>query len=121
VEGAFPYGRPVVLGTISTDSQQYNATGQSGLNQLPLIGGAFGKSVDQNAVSDTLVLGVLSVPVAFHGSHERRVLDAMQTMGVQITPHPIIKRRKILYQAPDLAEFLQNFLKEHSPFANRQG
>lgn len=121
VEGAFPYGRPVVLGTISTDSQQYNATGQSGLNQLPLIGGAFGKSVDQNAVSDTLVLGVLSVLVAFHGSHERRVLDAMQTMGVQITPHPIIKRRKILYQAPDLAEFLQNFLKEHSPFANRQG
>jgi hypothetical protein len=120
VEGAFPYGRPVVLGTISTGSQQYNATGQSGLNQIPLIGGAFGKSVDQNAVSDTLVLGVLSVPAAFHGSHERRMLDAMKTMGVQITRHQTIKRRKILHQAPDIAEFLGNFLRKHSPSTENQ-
>lgn len=120
VEGAFPYGRPVVLGTISTDSQQYNATGQSGLDQLPLIGGVFGKSIDQNSVSDTMVLGVLSVPAAFHGSHERRVLDALQTMGIEVTPHHTINRRKILHLAPDLAEFLPDFLESHSPDAMKQ-
>ncbi|MGB5948719.1 MAG: hypothetical protein WBG82_05315 [Parvibaculum sp.] len=113
ITGYFPYGKPIVLGTISSGTQKYDATGQSGLNRIPLVGGAFGKSEDRISASDTMVIGVLSEPTAFHGSRERRVLEAMRSMGVKIAPESAIERRKDLHRAPDIHTFGLGFLKAH--------
>lgn len=115
IAGYFPYGRPVVLGTIANTSRQHTGSGQSGLDRIPLVGGAFGQSDDQIATSDTLILARLSVPAAFHGSHEQRVLEAMRTMGVDVRAHDMITRRRIVHLAPDLAAFLPAFLKAGAP------
>ena len=114
ITGYFPYGKPIVLGTIASGTQKYDATGQTGLNRVPLVGGAFGKSEDRISASDTMVIGVLSEPAAFHGSHEKQVLEAMRSMGVKTTPHETIERRRILYQAPDIYAFGLKFLKAHA-------
>lgn len=113
ITGFFPYGRPVVLGTISSGTKEYNASGQTKLDHLPIVGGAFGKSEDQVSMSDTLVLGVLSEPVSFHGSHERRVLDAMKAMGVPVRVHETVNRRRILHRAPDVSGFGTEFLRTY--------
>ncbi len=112
VSGHFPYGRPVVLGTISNGRQQHDSAGQSGLRRVPGIGGAFGSSREETASSETLVLGVLSEPAVFRGSHEMRVLEAMRTMGVATPEYASIRRRQVLYQAPDVSGFLAAFLRE---------
>lgn len=114
ITGYFPYGKPIVLGTISSGTQKYDATGQSGLNRIPIIGGAFGKSEDRVSASDTMVIGVLSEPTAFHGSREKRVLEAMRSMGVRIAPENAIERRKDLHQAPDLYAFGLGLLRAHA-------
>jgi len=110
IAGHFPYGKPVVLGKLSNGSQKYDDSGQVGLRRTPMVGGAFGASREEVTTSETLVLGVLSEPAAFRGSHERRVLDAMRTMGVDTPEYTTIERRKILYRAPDVTGFLLDFL-----------
>lgn len=114
VTGNFPYGRPVVLGTLSNGTQKYDGSGQVGLRRIPGVGGAFGESRDEVTTSETLVLGVLSEPAAFRGSHEARVLEAMRGLGVKTPEYETIRRRRILHQAPDLSGFLSAFLKEQS-------
>jgi len=111
VYGHFPYGQPVVLGTIIDGSQTHTGSGQSGLRRVPGIGGAFGQSIRQTATSETLVLGVLSEPAAFRGSHEKRVLEAMQAMGVKTKEYTSIKRRKILHEAPAIDVLLTGLLR----------
>lgn len=111
IAGYFPYGRPVVLGTIANTTQQHTGSGQSGLDRIPLLGGAFGQSDDQTVTSDTLILARLSVPAAFHGSHEQRVLEAMRGMGVEVAAHDTILRRRIVHLAPDPMDVLPAFLK----------
>jgi len=110
--GHFPYGQPVVLGKLSNGSQKYDDSGQIGLRRPPLIGGAFGASREEVATSETLVLGVLSEPAAFRGSHEKRVLDAMRAMGVKTPGYDTIQRRKIVNQAPDVAGLMLGFLEQ---------
>jgi tetratricopeptide (TPR) repeat protein len=122
IYGHFPYGQPVVLGTITDGSQSYTGSGQSGLRRVPGIGGAFGQSSRQTATSETLVLGVLSEPAAFRGSHEKRVLEAMQAMGVTTKDYTSIRRRKILHNAPDMDMLLTGFLKaERKKLRDRGG
>jgi len=111
IYGHFPYGQPVVLGTITDGSQTYTGSGQSGLRRVPGIGGAFGQSSRQTATSETLVLGVLSEPSVFRGSHEKRVLEAMRAMGVKTRDQPNIRRRKILHDAPAIDTLLTGLLK----------
>ncbi|WP_372024951.1 hypothetical protein P7L70_26105 [Tistrella mobilis] len=111
ITGYFPYGRPVVLGTIANTTKQHTNSGQTVLDRIPLVGGAFGQSDTQLATSDTLILARLSVPSAFHGSHEQRVLDAMRGMGVEVMGYDMIERRRIVHLAPDLLDFLPAFLK----------
>jgi hypothetical protein len=110
VTGNFPYGRPVVLGTLSNGSQKYDSSGQVGLRRIPPIAGAFGESRDEVTTSETLVLGVLSEPAVFRGSHEARVLEAMRSMGVKTPKYDKIERRRIVHLAPDVAGFLAEFL-----------
>lgn len=117
VSGHFPYGRPVVLGTISGGTQSHNGAGQKALRRLPLIGGGFGESRDEVSSSDTLVLGVLSEPSAFRGSHEQTLLAAMAALGVATPTYSEIRRRKIIYQAPDVMDFLPDFLRQLAPAA----
>lgn len=112
VAGHFPYGRPVVLGTLSNGSQKYDSAGQIGLRRIPGVGGGFGKSNEEVSSSDTLVIGVLSEPSVFRGSHEKRVLDAMRSLGVQVQEPEVITRRKIVHHAPDVASFMPAFLKQ---------
>lgn len=114
VTGHFPYGKPVVLGTISGSSQSYNGAGQVGARRIPFVGGAFGQSRDENTDSETLVLGVLSEPSVFRGSREQKVLKAMRDMGVETPVHDEIRRRKIIYQAPDVSTFLPDFLRQYT-------
>ncbi len=113
VTGNFPYGKPVVLGRLSNGSQKYDGAGQVGLRSLPPIGGAFGETRDEVTTSETLVLGVLSEPAVFRGSHEARVLEAMRGMGVKTPEYDTIRRRRIVHQAPEMAGFLTGFLQEH--------
>lgn len=114
ISGYFPYGKPVVLGTISSGSQQQRDNGQKGLRRLPLFGSNFGQSRDELSSSDTLVLGVLSEPAVFRGSHEQRLLAAMRERGINTPEYDEIRRRNILHQAPDVAAFLVGFLKQHA-------
>ncbi len=114
ITGHFPYGRPVVLGKLSNGTQKYDEGGQTGLKRTPGIGGAFGSSREEVSTSETLVLGVLSEPAAFRGSQEKRVLEAMRTMGVTTPEYPTIERRKILHRAPDVSALVLDFL-------NREG
>ncbi|HEX7115847.1 MAG TPA: hypothetical protein VF193_12010 [Steroidobacter sp.] len=114
IAGHFPYGKPVVLGKLSNGSQKYDDSGQVGLRRTPAIGGAFGASREEVATSETLVLGVLSEPAAFRGSQEKRVLDAMRTMGIATPEYATIERRKILHRAPDVSVFLLEFLEQQS-------
>ncbi|HYD76491.1 hypothetical protein [Ramlibacter sp.] len=114
VAGNFPYGRPVVLGTLSNGSQKYDNSGQVGLRSVPGIGGAFGESRDEVSTSETLVLGVLSEPAVFRGSHEARVLEAMRSMGVKTPEYDSIRRRKIVHLAPDVSGFLSGLLRQES-------
>lgn len=114
VAGYFPYGKPVVLGTISSGSQKYNSSGQVGFRRLPVVGGFFGKSQDIRVTSDTLVLGILSEPSAFRGSREQRVLAAMRAKGVNSPTEEKIMRRQIIHLAPDLTALVMDFLKQQS-------
>lgn len=114
ISGYFPYGKPVVLGTISSGSQQQRDGGQKGLRRLPLFGSNFGQSRDELSSSDTLVLGVLSEPAVFRGSHEQRLLAAMRDRGLRTPEYDVIRRRNILHQAPDVPAFLVGFLKQHA-------
>lgn len=111
ITGHFPYGRPVVLGKLSNGSQKYDDSGQVGLRRTPGIGGAFGASREEVATSETLVLGVLSEPTAFRGSQEKRVLDAMRTMGIATPEYATIERRSTLHRAPDVSVFMIEFLR----------
>lgn len=111
VTGNFPYGRPVVLGTLSNGSQKYDGSGQVGLRRIAPVAGAFGESRDEVSTSETLVLGVLSEPAVFRGSHETRVLEAMRSMGVRTPEYASIQRRRIVHLAPDMAGFLARFLR----------
>jgi hypothetical protein len=114
ISGYFPYGRPVVLGTISSGTQKQSSSGQIGLRRLPLLGSNFGQSRDETFTSDTLVLGILSEPIAFRGSHEHKLLEAMRAMGINIPAYGEIRRRKVVHQAPDISVFLTEFLKHHA-------
>src|SRR5690606_18960204 len=114
IAGHFPYGKPVVLGKLTNGTQKYDDSGQVGLRRAPGIGGAFGASREEVSTSETLVLGVLSEPAVFRGSQERRVLQAMRTMGVAAAQYETIERRKILHRAPDVSEFLIEFLKRQA-------
>lgn len=114
VTGNFPYGKPVVLGTLSNGSQKYDASGQVGLRRIAPIAGAFGESRDEVTTSETLVLGVLAEPAAFRGSHEARVLQAMRAMGVKTPEYRSIERRRIVHLAPDMSGFLAAFLRQEA-------
>jgi hypothetical protein len=114
IAGHFPYGRPVVLGRLSNGSQRQDDSGQQGLRRAPLVGGSFGSSREEVTTSETLVLGVLSEPAVFRGSHEKRVLEAMRTMGIQTTEYQTIQRRKIVHRAPDVTQFMIDFLKQQA-------
>lgn len=115
ISGYFPYGRPLVLGTISSGSQKHSDGGQAGLRRIPLLGGNFGVSREESSTSDTLVLGVLSEPAVFRGSRERRIIDTLRELGVAAPEDPVVRRRKIVHEAPDPASFLPPFLKERAP------
>lgn len=112
IAGYFAYGRPLVLGKLSNGSQKNDEGGQIGLRRTPLFGGSFGASREEVATSETLVLGVLSEPAVFRGSHEKRVLEAMRAMGIQTREYASIQRRKIVHQAPHTTRFLLDFLQQ---------
>lgn len=114
IEGFFPYGRPVVLGTISSSSHQQKGDGQMGLRRLPLFGNTFGDSKEDTNSSDTLVLGYLEEPAAFRGSHEQQLLDMLRGRGLSIGAISSVRRRTQLYQAPDSTDFLIRFLKKRT-------
>lgn len=115
ISGYFPYGRPVVLGTISSGTQKQSSSGQAGLRRMPLIGTNFGQSREERSASDTLVLGVLSEPAAFRGSSEQKLLAAMRTLGVDTPEYERIQRRNILHKAPDVSQVLLDFFRAHAP------
>ena len=115
ITGTFPYGRPVVLGTISTGTQSYASSGQMGLSRLPGLGGAFGASQKSTSAADTIVLGVLTEPEAFRGTRERRMLQVMQQKGVKVQMGGIIERRKSVHTAPNVAREAAAFLASLPP------
>lgn len=114
ISGHFPYGRPVVLGTISSGAQKQSSSGQKGLRRLPLVGTNFGQSRDETTASDTLVIGVLSEPAVFRGSHEQKMLDTMREMGVRFSDRREIRRRKVVHRAPDMYGFLVDLLRREN-------
>lgn len=117
VTGHFPYGRPVVLGKLSNGSQKHDDSGQVGLRRVPGVGGAFGASREEVATSETLVLGILSEPEVFRGSQERRVLEAMRTMGIDTPEYAVIERRKILHRIPDVSGLVKDLLRREASAA----
>lgn len=111
ITGTFPYGRPVVLGTISTGSQSFSASGQKGLNKIP----GFGGSQKSTSSADTIVLGVLTEPEAFRGTRERRLLSVMQQQGVPVRLGGVIERRRTVHAAPNVAEEASRYLESLAP------
>ncbi len=104
ITGTFPYGRPVVLGTISTGSNSFGAKGQMGLRRVPVLGGAFGSSTRSSSTADTIVLGVLTEPEEFRGTRERKMITAMREKGVAIRNERMIERRRSVHSAPDVVK-----------------
>lgn len=102
ITGTFPYGQPVVLGTIASGIHSFSESGQSGLRRTPLFGGMFGRSVNNQITSDTIILGVLSEPEAFRRNREWRIIEAMQEKGIQVSNAVSFQRRKSVHAAPDI-------------------
>lgn len=108
--GYFPYDTPVVLGTISSGKQEESSGGQKGLRFVPIIGNVAGSAGSSLSKADTLVLGRVSAPAAFSGSSEAQTLETMRQSGIKVDDKAVIKRRKIIYAAPDMQAVMQEFL-----------
>ncbi|GHG67015.1 hypothetical protein GCM10010919_15390 [Alishewanella longhuensis] len=115
ITGTFPYGQPVVLGTIASGTHSFSESGQSGLRRTPLLGGAFGRSDNNQIMSETIILGVLSEPEVFRRNREERIISVMQDKGVSVTLNEAFQRRKAIHSAPDIAVDAISFLKRLSP------
>jgi hypothetical protein len=102
ITGTFPYGQPVVLGTIASGTHSFSESGQSGLRKTPILGGMFGKSDNSKITSETIILGVLSEPEAFRRNREERIIAAMQEKGVKVNTVSNVERRKSIHTAPDI-------------------
>lgn len=112
--GYFPYDTPVVLGTVSSGKQEESSGGQKGLQFVPVIGNVAGSAGSSLSKADTLVLGRVSAPAAFAGSSETQTLETMRQSGIKVDDKAVIKRRKIIYSAPDLHKVMQDFMAEQN-------
>lgn len=110
--GYFPYDMPVVLGRISSGTEETSSGGQAGMRVLPVIGNVTGDSTKLSRKTDTLVLARVSSPAVFSSSTENRILDTMSEQGVEVETIKSVTRRRIIHQTPDLRDALQNFLRK---------
>lgn len=108
--GYFPYDTPVVLGTISSGKQEKSSGGQKGLRFVPIIGNVAGSAGTSLSKADTLVLGRVSAPVVFTGSSEAQILETMRQSGIEVDGDAKIKRRQIIYAAPDVQTVMSDFM-----------
>ena len=111
IHGTFPYGKAVVVGSLTSLGITGTTGGQTGLRNLPGVGALFG--VDRATVENRELLVLLLVRP---GSEEFEGIDDEQIELIDrhnlILPEASFRRGGFIHEAPELKEILKQSIEK---------